>query len=65
MKRSKLLKHLKKNGCQLEREGARHSIWLNPQNGRSSPVPRHNEIPFRTAVSVCRLLGIAEPTGEK
>jgi len=29
MKRSDLLAHLSTHGCRLEREGARHSIWIN------------------------------------
>jgi hypothetical protein len=30
MKRAKLMQHLRKHGCELVREGARHSIWRNP-----------------------------------
>jgi hypothetical protein len=42
MKRNQLLKHLKKHGAFLLREGSRHSVY---QKGQfKSQVPRHNEI---------------------
>ncbi|MBU3699698.1 MAG: addiction module toxin, HicA family [Candidatus Kapabacteria bacterium] len=44
MKRRDLIAHLLHHGCLLLREGARHSIWLNPANDRISAVPRHSEI---------------------
>lgn len=28
----------------FKREGASHSIWINPKNGIIEAVPRHNEI---------------------
>jgi mRNA interferase HicA len=31
-------------GCLLKREGASHSIWINPATGVKEAVPRHNEI---------------------
>ena len=37
MKRSDLLRHLRNHGCEVIREGGRHSWWGNPsQNRRSS-----------------------------
>jgi len=30
MKRRDLLRHLQAHGCHLDREGAKHSLWLNP-----------------------------------
>jgi mRNA interferase HicA len=45
MKRNELLKHLRRHGCHLKREGASHSLWINPQTGETQAVPRHTEIP--------------------
>ncbi|MFM2381186.1 MAG: hypothetical protein RLZZ143_3769 [Cyanobacteriota bacterium] len=33
MKRKELEKKLRKAGCYLKREGASHSLWINPQTG--------------------------------
>jgi mRNA interferase HicA len=43
MKRGELLRHLRDNGCELLREGARHS-WHNPSQNKRSSFPRHTEI---------------------
>jgi mRNA interferase HicA len=45
MKRQALLRHLRRYGCYLKREGAAHSLWINPLNGAIQTVPRHTEIP--------------------
>ena len=34
MKRHDLVRHLERHGCHLDREGANHSIYRNPANGR-------------------------------
>jgi len=60
MKRHTLLKHLRRHGCKLLREGRRHSIYWNPNNGRISTVPRHTEIVDVLARKICRDLGIPE-----
>ena len=44
MKRKELEKKLRKAGCYLKREGADHSLWINPQIGVIEAVPRHAEI---------------------
>ena len=44
MKRKELEKKLRKAGCYLKREGASHSLWINPQTGVTEAVPRHREI---------------------
>ena len=36
-----------RHGCVLDREGGRHSIFVNPSNGRKAPIPRHSEIDNR------------------
>ena len=43
MKRSELLKLLKKNGVVFVRHGSRHDIYLNPKNGLQTAVPRHDK----------------------
>lgn len=60
MKRNDLLRHLRKHGCYLKREGSAHSLWWNPQTGQIQTVPRHTEIPNRLAQRICRLLSIPE-----
>lgn len=44
MKRGELIHLLIKQQCHLHRHGANHDIYMNPRNGRKSPVPRHSEI---------------------
>ena len=61
MKRSSLLKHLRRNGCILKREGASHSLWINPSNGMVEAVPRHSEIKNNLARKICRGLRISDP----
>lgn len=61
MKRRQLLAHLLACGCVLVREGAKHSWWENPAQGRRSAVPRHTEINDFLARKICRDLGIPEP----
>ena len=41
----KLVAHLRRHGCYLKREGAAHSLWINPQTGQMEAIPRHTEIP--------------------
>jgi len=42
MKYSELKRRLKKAGCFLLREGARHEIWINPANGKHTQIGRHD-----------------------
>jgi mRNA interferase HicA len=58
MKRNKLLKILRKNGCYLKREGSSHSIWISSINGKTETVPRHVEIPDVLAKKIMKTLGI-------
>jgi mRNA interferase HicA len=44
VKRGDLLRHLRKHGCHLKREGRSHSLWTNPATGAVEVVPRHAEI---------------------
>ncbi len=61
MKRRDLLRHLQAHGCQLLREGKRHSIYWNPSSTRTSSVPRHTEIHEFLAKKICRDLHVPEP----
>ena len=60
MKRNALLKHLRKHGCVLKREGSAHSPWSNPNTGAVEAVPRHIEIADRLARKICRGLSVPE-----
>ena len=60
MKRSSLLRHLRRHGCYLKREGASHSLWTNPVTGAVESVPRHQEIPNGLARKICRNLSVPE-----
>ena len=59
MKRTALLKHLRRNKCILKREGASHSLWFNPKSAVEA-VPRHTEIKNLLAKKICRGLSIPE-----
>ena len=60
MKRNSLLKHLRRNGCFLKREGSSHSLWGNPQTGWVEAVPRHSEIANKLARKICKSLSIPD-----
>lgn len=61
MKRRDLIRHLTAHGCELLREGARHSWWHNPALNTRTAVPRHNEIRDELARKICKDLGIPKP----
>jgi mRNA interferase HicA len=61
MKRTAFLKHLRRQGCLLKREGASHSLWTNPQTGEVEAVPRYTEVKDLLARKICRGLSIPEP----
>ncbi len=44
MKRSDFIRELDADGCFLKRHGKKHDIYMNPQNDKKAPVPRHSEI---------------------
>jgi len=58
MKRSELLKQIKKGGCIFLRPGSRHDIYINPNTGQKQPVPRHSEIDNALAKHIKKYLGI-------
>ena len=61
MKRLDLLRHLVSSGCELLREGSRHSVYVNPAIKRTTTVPRHGEVNELLARKICRDLGIPDP----
>ncbi|MFH1023850.1 MAG: type II toxin-antitoxin system HicA family toxin [Planctomycetota bacterium] len=61
MKQKELLRHLRRHGCILKREGASHSLWMNPSTGWLEAVPRHVEIPNNLARKICRCLSVPDP----
>ena len=61
MKRRALVRHLEEHGCELLREGSRHSIYVNRALGKTSSVPRHNEINDDLARKICKDLGVSAP----
>jgi hypothetical protein len=44
------------------REGARHSVFMNPGKQQTAPVPRHTEIDWRLVLAICKELGIDPPS---
>ncbi|HKS94625.1 MAG TPA: type II toxin-antitoxin system HicA family toxin [Terriglobia bacterium] len=60
MKRESLLRHLRRHGCYLKREGAAHSLWSNPKTGHIEAVPRHTEVSNQLAKKICRALSVPE-----
>ncbi|MFH2094955.1 MAG: type II toxin-antitoxin system HicA family toxin [Bacteroidota bacterium] len=60
MKRNKFIKYLEKNGCDIAREGSRHSLYKNTSNGKMSTVPRHPDIKESLCRKICKDLGIPD-----
>ncbi|MFH1538467.1 MAG: type II toxin-antitoxin system HicA family toxin [bacterium] len=55
-----LLNHLRSRGCELLREGAKHSWWHNPETNKRSAIPRHSEIKDILAKKICKDLGVKQ-----
>ena len=60
MKREALLRHIRRFGCVLLREGRAHTLYANPSTGKMEAVPRHIEIPDKLARKICRGLSVPE-----
>ena len=58
MNRRDFIRELAQKGCYLDRHGKRHDLYINPQNGRKSPVPRHSEIKNSLCELIRRQLGL-------
>ena len=61
MKRRDFIRHLENHGCQLLREGRRHSIYVNRAVQASTSVPRHSEIKDYLCAKICNDLQIPKP----
>jgi len=61
VKRRELLRHLERHCCELLRQGAGHTVYINGRNGKVSTVSRHREINEFLARRICRDLDIPEP----
>jgi len=61
MKRKDLVRHLEKNGCELLREGGKHTVYVNRMGKKVSTVPRPREIDENLAKRICKDLGISKP----
>lgn len=59
MKTQELLKLLKKNNCEVLRNGSCHDIWFSPVTGKQFAVPRHKaEIPIGTLNNILKDAGL-------
>lgn len=61
MKRRDLTRHLEANGCELLREGGRHTVYVNRRTRKVSTLPRHREINEHLARKICRDLEVPIP----
>jgi predicted RNA binding protein YcfA (HicA-like mRNA interferase family) len=61
VKRRDLVRHLEAHGCELMREGRRHSVYVNRRARKVSTVPRHREINELLALKICRDLEVPNP----
>lgn len=61
MKRRELIRHLGNHGCQLDREGSKHTRYPNPAKKKTLSVPRHSEIDDFLARKNCRALSVPMP----
>lgn len=56
MKRKDLERKLRIAGCYLKREGASHSLWINPKTGVIEAIPRHNEVKEPLTIKILKNL---------
>ena len=65
LKLRELERHLRAQGAEMLREGARHSVWAigSPESDRIAAVPRHTEIRTGTVRAICNDLDIPTPRG--
>ena len=59
VKKSELLKILKRSNCSFIREGKRHEVWYSENTEKQFAVPRHaSEIKKGTAESILKEAGL-------
>ncbi len=61
MKRRDLIRHLERYGCELLREGANHTVYVNRIEKKATTIPRHREIDEYLAKKICKDLGVLKP----
>jgi mRNA interferase HicA len=61
MNRRELLRHLRRQGCIMLREGSNHTVYIQTARGKTSTVPPHREIDDFLARKICRDLEIPGP----
>jgi predicted RNA binding protein YcfA (HicA-like mRNA interferase family) len=59
LKRREFIRELVRNGCVLQRHGGRHDLYVNRNNGRQAPVPRHSEIKDSLCELIRKQLGLS------
>ncbi len=64
MKRRDLERHVRKHGAHKIDEGGNHTRWVGP-GGERSAIPRHRELDYGLARSICKQLGVPPPTGSR
>ena len=64
MKRVDLVQRLIELGCVLERHGAKHDWYRNPNTGVAGAVPRHREVNEHLARKILRDLSNPEDAEE-
>jgi mRNA interferase HicA len=60
VKRRDLLRYLRRHRCEVLREGANHTVFVNRRSGKVSTVPRHREVNEYLVRKICRDLDIPE-----
>jgi mRNA interferase HicA len=58
VKRGDLIRYLHEQGCEVYREGSRHTIYLNPALLTTTAIPRHQEIGTWLARKICNDLQV-------
>ncbi len=61
MRRIDLIRHIQKQGCELLREGKKHTVYVNLTTRKPSAAPRHREINDFLARKICNDRQVAEP----
>jgi predicted RNA binding protein YcfA (HicA-like mRNA interferase family) len=61
VKRRALIRHLERHGCELFREGGKHTVYVNRASGKSATVPRHSEINDFLVKKICKDLEVSAP----
>lgn len=60
MTRAAVVKALRDNGCEIRREGGRHTVWECPCGRHTTPVPRHREVTAGVVKSIGQQMACLE-----